>query len=89
MVFILIYTGENNFAIANGVIIENLYTGYGNDIITDNEVDNYISSSFGDDKIYLVNSGLDYVDGGDGNDTLYLNLQLNQISLKMMRHMNE
>ena len=31
---------ENNLAIATGTIIENVSTGLGNDVITDNEVDN-------------------------------------------------
>ncbi len=38
----LLYTGKDNFGIAQGVIIENLITGSGNDIVTDNLVDNRI-----------------------------------------------
>lgn len=76
-----LYTGIDNFAIATGVVIENITTGSGNDIITDNEVDNYIVTSAGNDKIYLGNGGNDFVDGGDGNDSLYLDLAKNQISV--------
>lgn len=68
----ILYTGENNLAIANGVLIEQIYTGIGNDIITDNEVDNIISTSLGDDTIYLGNGGYDLVDGGEGVDTINL-----------------
>jgi len=78
-----LYTGENNFAIAQGVLIENIYTGSGDDIITDNEVDNYISSSFGNDKIYLGNGGSDVVDGGQGSDTIYINLNKSDIDVSL------
>ncbi|PHS58174.1 MAG: hypothetical protein COB17_04050 [Sulfurimonas sp.] len=79
-----LYTGKNNLGIAIGTIIENVLTGFGDDIITDNEVDNNIFSSFGDDKIYLGNGGSDYVDGGIGNDTIYLNLFKEQINLSKL-----
>lgn len=69
-----LYTGIDNLGIAYGTIIENIYTGIGDDIITDNEVDNIIKTSDGDDKIYLGNGGYDKVDGGDGEDTIYLNI---------------
>ncbi len=67
------YTGKNNIAIATGVIIENAYTGSGNDAITDNGVDNIIKTNAGNDTIYVGNGGYDIVDGGEGIDTLILN----------------
>ena len=75
-----LYTGKNNLGIATGTIIENIFTGKGDDIVTDNSVDNTINTSLGDDKIYLGNGGVDKVDGGYGNDILYLDITLNQVS---------
>lgn len=76
-----LYTGIDNLSIATGVIIENVITGNGNDTITDNEVDNNIQTQAGDDKIYLGAGGADIVDGGDGLDTIYLNLLSQDIDL--------
>ncbi len=76
-----LYTGIDNLGIATGTIIENIITGSGDDTITDNEVDNIIETSFGDDKFYLGNGGSDYVDGGDGNDIVYLNNSLNELNI--------
>jgi len=77
----LLYTGKNNFSIAQGVIIENINTGAGDDIITDNEVDNIINTGAGDDKIYLGNGGFDHINGGDGNDSIYLNLSEEDVKI--------
>ena len=77
-----LYTGKNNLGIAQGVIIENVYTGSGADTITDNEVDNIISTYLGDDKIYLGQGGYDTVDGGGGNDTIFLNLLASQVNME-------
>ncbi len=68
----LLYTGKNNVAISYGTIIENVITGSGDDIVIDNEVDNIINTSAGDDYIYLGKGGADYVNGGAGTD--YINL---------------
>jgi len=78
----LLYTGKNNLSIAQGVIIEDVTTGAGEDTITDNEVNNYISTGRGDDKIYLGAGGYDTIDGGEGNDTLYIDLDSNQFTLQ-------
>ncbi|OQY19244.1 MAG: hypothetical protein B6I36_04655 [Desulfobacteraceae bacterium 4572_35.1] len=67
-----LYTGENNFSILPGVYIENVITGAANDSIYDNGVDNNIATGGGDDKIYLTEGGFDAVDGGAGNDKLYV-----------------
>ena len=77
-----LYTGKNNLSIAQGVIIEDITTGSGEDTITDNEVNNYISTGRGDDKIYLGAGGYDTIDGGEGNDTLYIDLGSNQFTLQ-------
>jgi hypothetical protein len=69
-----VYYGENNLAIAYGVVIENLITGSADDSVTDNFVDNEISTGAGDDKIYLGAGGYDVIDGGDGTDTIYLDI---------------
>lgn len=76
-----LYTGKDNLAIATGTIIENIITGSGNDTVTDNEVNNNINTAAGDDSIYLGNGGYDYIDGGYGYDTIYLNLLPQDISL--------
>jgi len=67
-----LYTGENNFSILPGVYIENVITGAANDSVYDNEVDNNIATGGGDDRIYLTEGGFDTVDGGAGNDKLYV-----------------
>jgi len=76
-----LYTGKDNFGIANGVIIENIKTGSGDDKVTDNSVDNVIYTGGGDDKIYIGSGGYDYIDGGVGEDSIYLNLTQNQITI--------
>jgi len=80
----LLYTGKNNFAIAEGVIIEDITTGRGDDTIKDNMVDNIINSSQGDDKIYIGAGGYDHIDGGYGTDGVYLDLLKNQIEVKQL-----
>ena len=74
-----LYTGIDNLAIATGTVIENLLTGSGDDVVTDNEVNNFISTSFGDDTIYLGSGGNDTIDGGDGDDTIHLNLSQSEV----------
>lgn len=79
-----LYSGKNNLGIANGVIIENIKTGSGDDVITDSAVDNRISTSSGNDKIYVGNGGYDYVDGGEGNnDILYIDLSKNDVTVEV------
>ena len=80
----LLYKGENNFSIAEGVIIENIDTGAGDDTIIDNEVNNIINTGAGDDKIYLGSGGFDLINGGDGFDSIYLNLSKDDIDLKQI-----
>ncbi len=77
-----LYTGKNNFGIAQGVIIEDIKTGSGEDMVKDNLVDNSIFTGAGDDKIYLGQGGYDYIDGGEGSDSLYLNILKNQVEIK-------
>lgn len=73
-----LYTGKDNLAITTGTVIENIITGLGDDTIIDNEVNNVIYTSKGDDNIYLGMGGVDYVDGGYGNDIVHLNLSLRE-----------
>ncbi len=77
-----LYTGKNNFSIAEGVIIENIKTGSGDDIVIDNSVDNTVYLNGGDDKIYIGNGGYDYINGGDGEDTLYIDLTKDKIKVE-------
>ena len=79
-----LYTGKNNFAIAEGVIIENITTGSGDDTIIDNMVDNIISTGLGDDKIYIGAGGYDHINGGEGSDNLYINLIQEQVTIEQI-----
>jgi len=76
-----LYTGKDNLAIAQGVVIENIITGSGNDTIIDNEVNNTINTGAGDDNIYLGNGGYDIVNGASGIDTIYLDTTLTQLDV--------
>ena len=80
----LLYTGKNNLAIATGTIIENLKTGFGDDVVTDNLVDNTIETAAGDDKIYLGYGGYDQIDGGEGYDVVYIDLKKESATLKSL-----
>jgi len=77
-----LYTGLNNLGIATGVVIENINSGSGNDTITDNEVDNVINTAGGNDSIFVGHGGYDSVDGGSGDDTLYINLLRDDVSVE-------
>jgi hypothetical protein len=76
------YTGEQNLTIAYAVVIEDLLTGSGNDRVTDNEVDNYIATGAGDDEIHLGHGGIDVIDGGEGTDTIFVDLLPDQFMIK-------
>ncbi len=71
-----LYTGQNALSIAWGTIIENLLSGSGDDTVWDNAVDNIISTGAGNDTIHLEQGGWDTLDGGEGIDTLYLDVTL-------------
>ena len=80
----LLYTGKDNFSIAQGVIIEDIKTGSGDDSITDNSVDNIIFTGSGDDKIYIGNGGFDHIDGGEGSDSVYINLMESEVTVEQI-----
>lgn len=58
-----------NLAIAFGVVIEDAIGGSGQDRITGNSADNFISGGAGNDLLIGL-AGDDVLDGGAGNDTL-------------------
>ncbi len=58
-----------NFGIARGTMIENLYTGSGNDTVLGNASGNRIFTAAGNDRVQ-AGEGADIVAGGSGNDTL-------------------
>jgi serralysin len=58
-----------NVSIAQGVVIENAYSGSGNDAITGNSASNYLLGNGGNDTVD-AGSGADTVYGGDGNDRI-------------------
>lgn len=57
------------FTIANTVVIENAFGGYGNDWLVGNEFNNYLAGAFGNDTLSGA-AGNDWIFGGDGNDTI-------------------
>ena len=65
-----LYDGTDNLAIVQGVLIESLRTGDGNDEIWDNAVDNFIGTGSGDDVIHLGAGGFDRIDAGLGWDAV-------------------
>ena len=69
-----LYTGENNLAIAIGVIIENAIGSNANDLFYDNSVDNILSGLGGNDIFYIGDGGWDKIDGGSGNDTVIIDM---------------
>ena len=62
----------HTFAI-DGNIIEDVYTGDGDDAVYANRLGNTIKTGRGDDRIYAyaAESGNDVIDGGEGNDSIY------------------
>ena len=66
------FLNEKNLGIAFGTVIENVITGQGNDTVTDNQVDNEITTGAGNDLIVLGNGGYDVINGGIGFDTVRL-----------------
>lgn len=77
------FLNHNNLGIAFGVVIENVVTGSGNDVIMDNEVNNLIYAGLGNDTIYLGAGGYDQVDGGEGVDTVVLNYSYADVGRSM------
>lgn len=67
----------------NGAIIENAYTGDGNDTITGNAASNFIHGGRGNDTIY-GSAGNDTLDGGKGTDTVIYSLGLSNFSVKIV-----
>lgn len=59
----------NTLTIAAGTVIENLYTGDGNDVVTGAAGNEIIESGRGDDTV-SAGGGHDIVRGGLGNDTI-------------------
>ena len=57
------------FGIAPDTVIENVFTGDGNDTIIGNDAANDIRSGRGDDHIH-GSAGADHIDGGAGSDTV-------------------
>ncbi len=66
--------------IAYGVVIEDVIGGDANDVIIDNFVDNRLWGGAGNDHFYLGAGGYDFVDGGDGHDSLFLSITRDQAS---------
>ena len=60
---------NNDFAIAYGTVIENVYTGDGADRVYGNAVNNILYGGRGND-VLVGGSGADILDGGDGFDTV-------------------
>lgn len=76
-----LYDGTDNLAIVQGVVIELLHTGDGNDEVWDNAVDNFINTGSGDDMIYLGAGGFDRIDAGLGWDAVVFDLISSAVQL--------
>ena len=74
------FLNQNNLGIAYGVVIENVITGQGDDFVNDNSVNNLIFTGLGNDTIYLGEGGYDQVDGGDGLDSVVLDVEYDSVS---------
>lgn len=74
------FLNQNNLGIAYGVVIENVVTGQGDDFVNDNSVNNLIFTGLGDDTIYLGAGGYDQLDGGEGLDTVVLDVEYDSVS---------
>ena len=61
--------GLSEFLIADNVLIEDVFTGDGNDFITGNEKNNTLNSGRGNDR-FIASGGDDYIDGGFGYDEI-------------------
>ncbi|MDA1357592.1 MAG: proprotein convertase P-domain-containing protein [Proteobacteria bacterium] len=59
----------NSLVIASGTVIENVYAGDGNDLLTGNSADNSLHGGRGDD-VLSGGDGSDYLVGGSGDDIL-------------------
>jgi serralysin len=59
------------FTIANGVTIENAFSGSGNDMLVGNNADNLLSAGAGNDTL-MSGPGNDTVYAGPGNDLIYV-----------------
>lgn len=74
--------GAQAFSFNAGSVIENVFTGDGNDIITGSAADNYLRGGRGDDRlIYTVADNMsasDIYDGDKGDDTLQLNFSMSE-----------
>ena len=64
-------TDPNQLTISSGSLIENVFTGSGNDYVIGNEIENYVSTGSGNDRIFL-SEGSDVVNSGSGSDIIDL-----------------
>jgi Ca2+-binding RTX toxin-like protein len=69
---------QGGLTIANGVVIENAYGGFGNDIIKGNAVGNRLFGRNGNDSID-GRAGADHLEGGLGNDIYYVDHQFDSV----------
>lgn len=77
----MLYTGEQALGIAYGVVVENVIGGSGNDVFYDNAVNNKLWGGSGNDTFYIGAGGYDYIDGGEGEDTVALPLNFSQVQI--------
>jgi hypothetical protein len=76
-----LYTGEKALSLAYGVVIENVKLGSGNDYLYDNKYNNIISGGDGNDTFYMGAGGYDQVDGGNGIDTVVLQMNKSAVTI--------
>jgi Ca2+-binding RTX toxin-like protein/subtilisin-like proprotein convertase family protein len=68
------------YGIADWSIIENAFTGKGNDTVVGNDVNNLIDTGAGDD-IITAGAGDDIIHGGTGSDTAIFSGEYNEYSI--------
>lgn len=70
-------TDANQLTISHGSEIENVYTGFGADIVIGNHLPNFIYSGYGDDIVF-AGEGADIIYPGAGRDKVDLSEHVNE-----------
>ena len=76
-------TDANQLTISHGSNIENAITGYGNDIVIGNDLDNLISTGTGSDTIFAGN-GIDIIKSGTGADRIDISESVHSRDIVML-----
>lgn len=69
-------TSPNQMTISHGTVIENVFSGFGDDQVIANSTNNFVSTGDGDDLIY-AGEGADSIDAGLGKNLIDLSEKIN------------